>query len=321
MKKIRKWWDIGKKEPIKHVLWGIAVLVLVGLIFVVFLGYYNSWAWVGVVEYVYEKGQLKEVGGTKTLWDWLDLLVVPLFIALAAILINQVIQQKQTEIADEQQFEQALKDYFRTMSRLLLKHDLYHTKRNDDVRFIAMAYTNNILRQLDSKRKGFVLDFLFTTDLIRCQLGADWKIVSSKEKPRPIIAITKTDLTKLVLPEGLWGGAKLSQIYLKDVDLTQSDFSRADLSESVLQSCWFQDAKLEKTNLSKCDLRFSVLLGANLKDADLSNANLERVVVLAEELRKAKTLEGCIMYDGSVYDSDVPLAQQTFDQEIPKNKN
>lgn len=320
--------DLNNRKWIKNYgLWLIVILALIILAITVFLGYYNSWAWVGVVEFSYVNSKPQEVLGTKTFWDWLELIVVPLFLGLAAVFINQAIQQReiriateqqheQARIAAEQQHEQALRDYLNVMSNLLLEHGLYNAKKNDDVRFLAMAYTNNILRQLDSVRKGLVVEFLYSTALIRCKLKSDWTVDSSDEKPNPIIAITKTDLRGLNVPSGLWGGARLTGIYFSDVELVEADFSNANLSKSVMQSCWFDKAKFEKANLSGCDLRYSVFIDADLKDANLSGANLERTIIKAKSLENVKSLEGCIMYDGTMFDPNKKLEEQTIEKEI-----
>jgi len=65
----------------------------------------------------------------KTLWDWLELFIVPLSLSFVAILINQNHQKRKTQNAENQIREQALQDYIQKMSTFLLEQNLYKAKK------------------------------------------------------------------------------------------------------------------------------------------------------------------------------------------------
>ena len=74
----------------------------------------------------------------KTLWDWLELLIVPAMLALGGFLLNSIQHdrdQKRAEtdraIAEDRQRETALQNYLDKMTDLLLEHNLVTPEAND----------------------------------------------------------------------------------------------------------------------------------------------------------------------------------------------
>jgi len=244
----------------------------------------------------------------------MDLLLVPLSLSFAVIFINRLLQKQAQRKEEDQRHELALQEYFREISRLLLEYDLYSATKEDDARFIAMALTHNVLGRLDGQRKGLVLNFLFAVNLIRCKKNTDWSTETTDDIPRPIVVISKADLSGLFLPRGLWRGAKLTNVYITDSDFTDANLSNADLTDSVLSHSWFYQVDFRNAILSGCDLRFSIFLYCNFEGADLTNANLMHAAITPEDLRKAKSLEGCITYSGAIYDPSKSIDEQSIDR-------
>src|SRR2546421_3181607 len=120
----------------------------------------------------------------KTLWDWLQLLIIPVVLALAAFLFNSATtrsEQKITaqryendqEIAADKQKEDLLQTYLDRMSELLLKHDLRASSDpKGEVRYIARSRTLTVLSRLDANRKKSLLQFLHESDLINATMGS-----------------------------------------------------------------------------------------------------------------------------------------------------
>ncbi len=63
----------------------------------------------------------------KTLWDWAQLLVVPVVLAGAALLFNVAEKRRDQKIADDRQQDVALDTYLATMTMLLLDKGLSTT--------------------------------------------------------------------------------------------------------------------------------------------------------------------------------------------------
>ncbi len=113
----------------------------------------------------------------KTLWNWLELLIIPGVLAFGLLWFDlaeneraRKAEQKRAEtqlnVEDNRAKESALQLYLDRMTALLLEINLRTSERNDEVRSVARARTLTVLSQLDGKRKGFLLRFLYESGLI-----------------------------------------------------------------------------------------------------------------------------------------------------------
>jgi uncharacterized protein YjbI with pentapeptide repeats len=227
----------------------------------------------------------------KTVWDWLQLLVVPLVLAGAALWFNarqsrteQQINLKQNalerELAQDQQRETALQSYLDRMAEMLLKEHLRTSQEGDEVRQIARVRTLTILRALDARRNAIVLRFLQEAGL--------------REEEQPIV-----DLRHSALREVAFQGASLMSLNFKEFNLREANLSGAILHGAVLSGADMHQADLSGAILRDAVLSKANLSGANLSDADLSGANLSDATITAEQLKTVKSLEGATMPDGT----------------------
>jgi hypothetical protein len=281
---------------------------------------------------------LREFGG-KTLWDWLQLLIVPVVLSLITVVFawQQDIRQDQIEnkraeaereLASERAQDEALQAYLNQMSGLLLERDLRASEEDSEVRTLARARTLTVLGRLDPTRKSAVLQFLVEAELVQKVEGRG-----------PIIRLSGANLSGARLSDANLGdlssvslsrlknlnGADLSNAYLRSAELRNADLSNAILNDAILNN--FADlsgAHLGEAHLSGADLSNATLVHANLKGADLSNADLRdanlspwvhfhglEIVIGVTDLSKAngvseeeleeqtKTLKGATMPDGS----------------------
>ena len=232
--------------------------------------------------------------GDKTLWEVLQLLIVPL--ALAAIgfwftvqqdtrqqrIENKRAQQAQKiederakaerKLAEQRAQDEALQAYLSQMSSLLLDKDLRDSKEGTEVRTLARARTLTVLSRLDRSRKTAVMDFLVEAELVQSVKGTE-----------PIIRLGGAELS----------GAELSSADLSDVELSYAVLAEADLSY----------ADLSGADLRYADLRYADLSWANLSGADLTEANLPYASLGAANLRGADVSQADLSY------ADLPYAQ------------
>src|SRR5215216_5086481 len=105
---------------------GVSVLFVV---IVVFGRYYFEWKWTG-----YPK---------RTPWDWVDLLIVPIVLALGGYLFTRSENQRTQRIADERRQDDTLQAYLDGMSQLLTDKDrpLHRAQAGDSLRSVARART------------------------------------------------------------------------------------------------------------------------------------------------------------------------------------
>jgi hypothetical protein len=241
----------------------------------------------------------------KTLWDWLQLLVVPIVIALLAGLFTTVqilyqqaaeerlqarITQQNAEIQrfiEEQRAQSAsIGAYLDLMTQLLLERNLNSSEENSVVRAIAQAQTTRVLRDANPSSKQTVLLFLYDSGLI------------SKKSHPPIVDLSNADLSNVDLSRADLSRADLSGVVLSEADLSDVVLSEADLSRADLSWADLSEADLSEARLIETYLRGANLSRAKLRDAILTGA---RGVTNEELEQQAASLEGATMTNGSVY--------------------
>jgi hypothetical protein len=147
----------------RQLQWAASIATVLLFLIIVMCGYYWELPWTGLSR---PKGS-PNTQRIKTLWDWLDLLIVPFVLALAGYLFNSSQNQATQEATQERAQDGALEAYLDKMSELLLDKQL-HKKSNDydETRVTARAQTLAVLKRLDVQRKGTVLLFLREARLI-----------------------------------------------------------------------------------------------------------------------------------------------------------
>ena len=233
--------------------------------------------WTGVGERQWDKPEGKEVQPAKTLWDWLQLLVVPAILILVVTLWNSSQTSRDNHRADQQRQDTTLDSYFKQMSDLMLNNNLLTSRDGSAVRAVAAAVTNSTLRRLDRERATEVIRFvsdagtnlnflklpgqdLFHQNLFRAYLyGAD---------------LTGADLTGAYLFAAKLQEADLKNAHLQGAYLSLAKLSDASLVDADLRDATFVFANLAHANLTGANLTGANLAGANLADANLTGANL-----------------------------------------------
>src|SRR5215216_2585173 len=162
----------------------------------------------------------------KTLWDWLQLLVVPAMLALVGFLLAEAQENIQQQAEESRAQDEALQAYLEVMGNLLLDEGLLSSEEDEEVRTLARARTLTILGRVDGARKRSVVQFLYESQLI--------------DKDKPIVRLSGADLTD----------ADLSGADLRVADLRVADLRRADLRRAVLFGADLSDAVLFDADLS-----------------------------------------------------------------------
>jgi hypothetical protein len=161
-------------------------LALLAGVFVAFggfvvLAYRRQWHWTGLPA-ASAASTGAEDRPAKTLWDWLQLLGIPVALAALAFLLNEAqsnrdqrreAQQRnrdqlredqraagQRKTAADAERENTLRTYLAQMSDLMLDRRLLRSKPGADVRNVARTATLTAVRRLDGPRRGLVVQFL-----------------------------------------------------------------------------------------------------------------------------------------------------------------
>jgi hypothetical protein len=283
----------------------IVVLILVG----------QHYEWTGFGESSHPKSDSQEIQPRKTLWDWLQLLIVPLALALIVVVwstaqedahLQQLEDQRaeaQRELAVQQAQDAALQAYLAVMKELLLEQDLRDSGPDSNARAVANVQTLLILEQVDPRRKTVVLRLLTDSHLI----DADAPLIETSTLALQGVDakgmdLSDTDLSRANLENARMGGtnvfrANLSGANLEGADLSGADLREADLSHADLSRAqgWFGGA----ANLRGADLGGTDLSGANLEQADMSNV---KGMSNRDLEQQAASLEGATMPNGQKYE-------------------
>jgi uncharacterized protein YjbI with pentapeptide repeats len=288
MKRIRKYFA-------KYKAWIAAALVLL-LGWMAYLRFGRGLGWVGWTGFAGE-----------TLLDWLELLIIPIFIAVGAWWLDR--RQKETErefeqarldkdreIAREKRQDVTLEAYFDRMTALLLEEGLRDSEEGDEVRKIARTRTRVVLRRMDGKRNGHVVRFLSEAGLMLSgsQLvsleGIDLQGSDLEKVNLAKVNFQKSNLREAKMWKANLEGADLWRADLSGARLFDADLNSADLQHANLQEAFLMDASLQCVNLMCGDLRGANLQGTDLQGANLSDSDLRGSELLGTDLRETDLL-------------------------------
>lgn len=200
----------------------------------------------------------------KTLWDWMELLVIPMVLAVGVWWLDKSEKETERKINIDSHCQQQLNHYLESMTKLLLDKDLRGSESKAEIRIIARVQTLTVLRNLDLSRKAEVIRFLYEADLIN--------------KRNPIVDLSSANLSDVNLDDINLSEASLIGVNFCCASLQGTDLSGANLRWANLTSC-----DLRRCNLSTCELNECILENSDLRNADLSWSSLNGV-----DLRKAK---------------------------------
>src|SRR5215208_1860260 len=206
----------------KRALWVIGVcFLLLAIAVFVYLGYHFSWRWTGFPQ--------------KRLFDWIQILVIPVAIAIGTFVLNRAAKRRDDEAQQEQREseeaietaraeEASLQAYLDYISRLLTDPDrpLRRTHMGDNLSVVARAQTLTVLGRLeDGDRKGSVLQFLHEAGLI--------------DRTYPVVNLQGADLLGANLEGANLEGATLHEAHLQGATLQGAYLLGADLQRAKLR--------------------------------------------------------------------------------------
>ena len=264
----------------QRLVWAIRIAIVVGVMILISSAYNNS------------------------LWEWLELLIIPAVVAAGGLWFSQQQKQRELDIADQRAQDEALQAYLDQMLQLLSDKDrpLHAASSGGSLSKIARARTLTVLPGLGKNRKSRLLQFLVESTLIQ----------GDKKKP-PVINLTGADLRGVNLRGAdLHGaflrGAKLDHARLRGADLGRADLARALLSGADLSDAYLTDANLRDTYLVDANLRDAKLVGADLREGHLRNADLTGSDLRNANLRDAR-LRGADLHEAKVTGANLSRAE------------
>lgn len=240
----------GVKAMQRFLIGSAAVVCLGGLIL---LGYTSPWTGFGSAL----DADGKTVPG-KTLWDWLDLFIVPVALAVGAWILDSSRKESEIRVELDRQHQGTLEEYVTRISSLMLEKK-FEAPAGNHARRVARTWTLLALRSLDGSRKAQLLQFLYEAQLIIAP---------------PVIDLNGADLCDADLEEAFLQGASLRGVYLKRARLRGAVLREADLRGSDFSAANFSGANLDQANLGQANLETSNATEDQLRTAVLDQAQL-----------------------------------------------
>ncbi|MGF1539937.1 MAG: pentapeptide repeat-containing protein [Pleurocapsa sp.] len=197
---------------------------------------------------------------SSSILDLLKALTTPITALLITPFVTGKLEEQKRKDTEERNRQEALKDYLKEMTTLLVDKHLGKLSSDTPITIAAKALTICVLQELDGRRNVQIIRFLWANNLIQ-----------------------KDSLTKLLV----------------GVDLKGVDLSGANLSKVDLQAADLSNANLSKTFLCLANLKDAILKGADLKNANLTKADLERANLLETNVT-ASNLVGANLKDAEL---------------------
>jgi uncharacterized protein YjbI with pentapeptide repeats len=226
--------------------------------------------WLGISEERWTKADGEEIRPPKTVWDFLQLLIVPAVLILLGFAFSAYQAARDDEREDERakqaatlaravRMDETLQDYLTQMGGLILDEQLGRNREaGDGVRDVAQTLTLTVLRRLNGSRKGEVVRFLADANLVN--------------DPEPTIALRDADLR----------GAELRGASLPDVVFDAADLRGARFDDSVLDLTRFEGARLSRASFA----------GASLAGVDFTLADLRHASFARAQMTSRRTFHG-----------------------------
>jgi len=248
----------------------LTILVILIIIAIIYLATMNDPPnWTGFGKNVIDE----KVSPAKTLWDWLDLLIIPVALGLIGWAYSQIEKVKTQNREEERKQNEILESFLETMTKLIMEHNL-RSKPSQQTLAIARARINIAFNNINKLRKGQILQFLYESDLI---------------DPKPILPLLGANLQDAILDEIVLGKSEIKGAFfnrasiqranLKGANFIGCDFSQANFSNSLLNN-----ANLSYTNLSESKLKHMDLTSVNFEGSNLSGADLRGSKILKAQL-------------------------------------
>jgi uncharacterized protein YjbI with pentapeptide repeats len=264
----------------------------------------------------------------KTLWDLLQLLIVPLALAVIGFVFtmqqdtrqqrieNQRAQQAQKienrraeaerELAEQRAQDEALQAYLDQMSSLLLEKDLRDSEEDSEVHILARARTATVIQRLDADGNRNVIRFLNEASLTGNGQSSISLLTNANLQGAHLEGVNLSDINLR--------GADLNGANLRYSSVAFADLSGANLSDANLNNAYLFETDLSPINpvreadLSNADLSSADLGGTVLRDADLSEADLSNAYLGSADLSNAYMVGANLSNADKLDDADLSNA-------------
>lgn len=216
----------------------------------------------------------------KTLWDWLDLLIVPLVLSIGVWFLSSTEKESEKLVELDRQRQNILDLFISQVSKLILENHLKSENVIKEIRAIARTYSLGAFRRLDGGRKAEALQFLLESKLINHEPIIPLKEANLRETSLDSAELIGAEIKGAYFCYANFKKANLTQTNLCGCDLSFTDFTQATFTDTDLSYTFLKYAKLRNVDLSKANLDCADVEGADLRGAKLSRKQYDQLVSL-----------------------------------------
>jgi uncharacterized protein YjbI with pentapeptide repeats len=203
----------------------------------------------------------------KTLFDWLDLLIIPLSLGLLGWLYKEAEKSQAERSEKEKSRNESLNSFFNVITDLQQKNDLSGNPSNQ-AKAMAKTRINMTLSQLDGARKGQVLQFLYESDLIDVS---------------PKLKLLGANFNEAILDQIVLGGSEIRGAFFKNTSIKD-----ANLNGIIFNSCNLENANLSGSLVVNSNFAYTNLRNSKMKNMDLTTVEFEGADLTKADLRGSK---------------------------------
>lgn len=297
------------------------LLLLAGISIAVLLDFRYRWTLLGPsTDSITFATQISE--HSKSLWDWMELLILPFTLLLIFIIAQAIyiVQQdlgrtalrdrtEQEKSAEKKRFyDNIIQMYMIQMTQLMYGQESSSESSKAMRRHLANSWTLTTLMQLalEETRKGILVQFLHAAGLTEYVDLSSANLASTKLQNAALesINLENVNLSTAFLTHAKLSGANLRGAILKRANLSGAILQQTNLEKAELGGAILDRADLSGANLGKAQLWQKDVGGANLKNANLQGANLRGAIFQGPFLKtvfREVNLQGANL-DAAIYD-------------------
>jgi uncharacterized protein YjbI with pentapeptide repeats len=234
------------------------------IVIAVLRGYQISWTGFGAFPVQ------KDYSGARKLWDWMQLLLVPVLVAVVGWWLTRTQKASEEHTSRERASEEVVERFFDQIAELVTTYshpDLPQHAR-ETAALLIRARTIPALRRLDGTRKALVLMHLGELGLTQPE-----SLATGRQSDEGRALLDGADLSDLA-----WAGGDMRKVVLNNVSLKRACVTRADLTYARITHCSFAGA----------DLRGAVFYLGAMTNVDLSWANLAEARLSTTRMTKVR---------------------------------
>jgi len=250
------------------------IFTAVVLSFIVFIGYLafskNPPLWTGFGE--------SEINifmdPAKSLWDWMELLIIPVALGIAGWALNNAEKSNSYKKESERAQNEIIDSFIKIFTQLILDKNL--TKDSDiQIKIIARTRIMFALNNIDRSRKRQILQFIYESGLIF---------------NKPTLNLNGANINNANLDEILLTNAEIRGAYFINTSM-----KKTNLEESIFIGCDFTNANFTNSKVKNLDLSYTNLTGVKLKNMDLTSVNFLGAIFKNTKLNNSKLTEAQII--------------------------